>query len=82
MAKTTRIRRSALEILAVLEDLRDKKQAKLNALDERISRVKNRGRVQIALAEFVDKTTEDIQAELEQTRAQQKLLRKALKIKA
>ncbi len=79
-----RTRRGPLEILEELKERRaavqEQYDKKLTRLDERIASLETRHRDVLALQEIrAGKTPEELQEELESLKAQERLLRKALK---
>lgn len=82
---TKRIRRSPTELLQDLQAQRhalaEKRDARLMLLDGRIARVESRYEKSLKLAEFADVATDDLQAQLDDAKRNQSLLRQALKSK-
>lgn len=79
-----RTRRSPYELVQVLKDQRDKiresMESKLARLDERIQTLESKHESKIKIQELIaNKTPDQLEQELQAIKAQQMLLRKALK---
>lgn len=83
MATTVKVRnrRSATQLIADLKAKRNKLAERLAVMDAKIAKAEARYEKSLRLAEFSGIPSEQLLAQFEETRRQQKLLRAALKAK-